>query len=178
MYVCMFEALLRVCMYVRSPSWAGIYVCMYDWEHLHYICMYVSGDKRCMYVCLKHTYIQSEKEASLPKRSSLSMYVCLKTLCLSWKMEAKHSNIHAQRSLKSFKKGPCDSSWTCMYVSKPSACPGKWNLNTQTYTLLFTQKSYLRSLLRVYVCLKSLCLSWKNAQTSTFLTPPFLYKHL
>ena len=57
-----------------------------------------------------------------------------------------------------------------MYVSKPCVLSWKWNLNTQTYTLLFTQKSYLWSLLRVYVCLKSLCLSWFLNHTYTLST--------
>ena len=137
MYVCLKPSCVYVCMYVRSPSWAGIYVCMYDWEHLHYICMYVSGDKRCMYVCLKHTYIESRKEASLPKRSSLSMYVCFKTLCLSWKMKHTRSNMHPQKPSKIILKSDSGSVRACMYVWKPSACHRKWNIHVQHTCSIF-----------------------------------------
>ena len=49
-----------------------------------------------------------------------------------------------------------------MYVSKPCILSWKWNINAQTYTLIFWQKSYFRRLLSVYVCLKSLCFIDQN----------------
>ena len=154
-----------------------------------YVCMSQAAERVCMYVCM----------------SRATEHVCMYV-----------SNIHTYKVERRllFLKGAL---WACMYVSKPSACPGKWklhaqtytlkgpwkalkkdlatapkrvcmfqslslswkwNLNTRTYTLPFNQKSYLRSLLRVYVCLKSLCLSWFLNHTYTLSTSPFLYKHL
>ena len=49
-----------------------------------------------------------------------------------------------------------------MYVSKPCILSWKWNINAQTWTLIFYQKSYFRCLLSVYVCLKSLCFIDQN----------------
>ena len=58
-YVCMFETLIRVCMYVRRNPRACI--CMYGWEYLQIRCIvYVCFKWRIIYVCMSQTYIQTE----------------------------------------------------------------------------------------------------------------------
>ena len=61
-------------------------------------------------------------------RRLLSMYVCLKTLCLSWKMKHTRSNIHAQyTSIKLIRMPLSLHAW----VQKPSACEGFCHLRQQ-----------------------------------------------
>ena len=87
MYVCMYICLKPSSVYVWRPQ-----ACMFE-----RVCLSV-------YVCMPQTYIHKPNIhtqlidlliGKLFKRLS-SVYVCLKTLCLSWKMKYTHSNIHAQ----------------------------------------------------------------------------------
>ena len=57
-YVCMFETLIRVCMYVRRNPRA--WLCMYGWEYLQIRCIaYVCFTWRSIYVCMSQTYIHT-----------------------------------------------------------------------------------------------------------------------
>ena len=96
------------------------------------------------------------------------MYVCLKTLCLSWKTA---SNIHTytlKNKLCYYENPPeAPSKRVCMFKNPQPV------MDNETYTLKHARseliekraKARLKRLLSMYVCLKTLCLSWKTKHT-------------
>ena len=123
-----------------------------------------------MYVCMSqiciHTYKLRVAKITVSK-DCLTVYVCLRTLCPSWTMNHTRSNMHSQMPSRNINKCDYGSAWPCMYVWKPSACHGKWNLHTQTYMLNFHWRNMTKlmsggSLSRMYVWKPSACHGKRN----------------
>ena len=136
-----------------------------------HVCMF----ENLLPVIENETYTLTHTRSSFiekPNTTSLKrlfvIYVCLETLCLSWKMKHTDSNMHPQKPSKIMKKIDSGSVRACMYLWKPSACHRKWNIHaqhTRSISIQKPNKTQLKRLFIMYVCLKTLCLSWKTKHT-------------
>ena len=89
-YVCMFETLIRVCMYVRRNPRA--WLCMYVWlrippDKMYCVCMFQVTKHLCMYVSNIHTHklrtrLLSLKAASRKAFEHVCMYVRSPQACM------------------------------------------------------------------------------------------------
>ena len=126
-------------MYVCLSSQKCMYVCLEPQTHA---CMYVRSPWACMYVCMTET------------SKHVCMYICfrLRSMYVCMSQTYIHTYIQTWYQVSVAKSSLSEGPWACMYVWKPSACPGKWNLHAQTYSQVGT-KMTLWKLLSVYVCL-------------------------
>ena len=119
------EALKHVCMPQTYIHKSNIHTQLVDLPYrkafpgaLERVCMF-ENPLPVMENCFKHTYMHAQKQVCVATKillkHLLSLYVCFKSLSLSW----------------------------------------KWNINAQTYTLKFHQKSNLRSIQKA---LKHVCM--------------------
>ena len=97
-----------------------------------------------------------------------NVYVCLKTLCLSWKLPQTYIHTHSKTGLCCYENPPeAPSKRVCMFQNPQPV------MENETYTLKHARseliekrpKARLKRLLSMYVCLKTLCLSWKMKHT-------------
>ena len=151
-----------------------MYVCLktlcLSWKM--YVCMFEALKRVCMYASNIHTYIQTLNQRCVAKiavsKGCLTAYVCLKSLCLSWKMKHTRSNMHPQKPSKSFKKliqGAFEH--VCMFEHPLPVIENEtytFNIHAQ-FSFNKSHKTHLRRLFIMYVCLKTLCLSWKTKHT-------------
>ena len=95
MYVCMFEALKHVCMPQTYIHKSNIHTQLVDLPYrkafpgaLERVCMF-ENPLPVMENCFKHTYMHAQKQVCVATKillkHLLSLYVCFKSLSLSWK---------------------------------------------------------------------------------------------
>ena len=98
----------------------------------------------------------------------LTVYVCLKTVYLSWKMKHTRSSIHPRMALKNISNMSCKERLS-MYVCLKTFCLSwkmKHTRSSMHAPFLYKNiKNFAQEALYYFVCLKTLCLSWKMKHT-------------